>query len=234
MKGIQTARIIFILMILMVLMAFLSSCQKINFIPGASYGYYVWEEDGKIHISWSIDRKDTSFSGSVKTDGTIDDMELISWEDQDNAELTGNSVNYMSTLGAEDYNDGLVIEVSGYEFIELDLRINDGYDLSRVHLGAFLNNPDDSPFRIDRDYFDEIRSIPWYEKSPFSGIFYKLFTNKYFTFPFLFVIGVIVIELLRITVFYDKRMKKLYTGLSYILLACFEVLVFFVLRFFVL
>ena len=72
--------------------------------------------------------------------------------------------------------------------------INGVYDLSRVHAGAFLNNPSTSPFIIEKGYFNDIGSIPWYEKHPFSGFFYKLFANKYFTFIYLFIIGIVIIE----------------------------------------
>jgi hypothetical protein len=234
MNKVFAARIIFILLVILLFTGLLSGCQRVNFIPGASYGYYIWEEEGRVYISWSIDRKDATFSGSVKTDGNIDDLQLIAWEQEDDAGLIGNTISYTSTLGREDYTDGMVLEVSGYEYIELDLRINDGYDLSRVNVGAFLNNPEESPFRIDPDYFDMVRSIPWYEKKPFSGFFFKLFANKYFTFLFLFVIGVVVIEILRITAFSGEKLKKLYTGLSYIALVCLEVVLYFILRYFVL
>ena len=126
--------------------------------------------------------------------------------------------------------DGIIIEVTGYEYIEFDLRINDGYDLSRVHLGAFLNNPGESPFRIGPEYFEGVSDIPWYERHPFSGFFYKLFANKYFTFLFLFIIGVVVIEIIRITAFSERKLKRLYTGISYIVLIALEIAVYFILR----
>jgi hypothetical protein len=209
-------------------------CQGVSFIPGASYGYYIWEDDGKIHISWSIDRKDAAFSGSISTDGEISDVELVAWEESDISEVAGGTLTYTSTLDTEDYMDGIIIEITGYSYIEIDPRINDGYDLSRVHLGTFLNNPEDSPFRIGPEYFDNIRDIPWYEKNPFSGFFSKLYNNIYFTFAFLFIIGAVVIEIIRITLFARKRLRKLYTGISYIILICLEAAAYFLLRLFVL
>lgn len=212
----------------------LSGCQKLSFIPGASYGYYIWEEEGRLHIFWSIDRKDASFSGSVSTDGSIDDVEVAAWEDEDSWEITGDALSFESTLDADDYMDGIILDITGYTYIELDPGINDGYDLSRVHVGAFLNNPETSPFRIGTGYFKEISQIPWYEKHPFSGLFYKLYANKHFTFVFLSFIGVVVIELLRITVFWKKKRSGLYAGISYLALIAFEIALYFILRFFVL
>ena len=221
------------LLIIFILISFIlvfAGCQKLNFIPGASYGYYIWEEDGSIHISWSIDRKDASFTGSIRTDGDIIGIELIDWEENDDTATGRNAISYTSTLGFEDYTDGIIIEIQEYEYIEFDLRIDDSYDLSRVHIGAFLNNPESSPFRIGPDYFNEIRSIPWYERHPFSSFFYKLFSNKYFTFLFLFIVGGVVIEIIRLTVFSEKKRRKLYTGISYIILLCLEIVIYFILR----
>jgi hypothetical protein len=211
-----------------------SGCQRVNYFPGASYGYYIWEEDGKIHIFWSIDRKDASFSGSVKTDGKIKDIELVSWEEADNWGSDDTSVTYNSALSTDDYTDGIVVEILEYDFIEFDLRIDDGYDLSRVHVGGFLNNPESSPFKIGPGYFDEVRNIPWYERHPFSGFFYKMFSNRYFTFLFIFIIGVVIIEILRITTFSPKKRSKLYIVISYAILACLIVLIYFILRYLVL
>jgi hypothetical protein len=234
MRGPSRLFILVLILLLAVLPIILSGCQRLSFIPGASYGYYIWEDDGKIHISWSIDRKDAAFSGSISTDGEIGDVELVAWEDNDISEITGDTLSYTSTLDTEDYTDGIIVEITGYTYIELDPRINNGYDLSRVHLGTFLNNPEDSPFRIGPEYFDNIRDIPWYEKKPFSGFFEKLFNNIYFTFAFLFIIGVVVIEIIRITLFSRKRLRKLYIGISYIILICLEAAAYFLLRLFVL
>ena len=227
-------KILIILILLIVIAAVASGCQKVYFMPGASYGYYIWEEDGKIHISWSVDRKDTAFSGSIETDGRIKSFETVAWEETDIADAGEGKISYSSTLGTEDYTDGMIIEIADHEYIELDLMINDGYDLSRIHLGAFLENPANSPFRIEKDHFDNVSDIPWYERHPFSGLFYKLFSNKYFTFLYIFILGVLIIEIIRITYISAKKRRYLYTAISYIILICLEIVVYFILRFFVL
>src|SRR4030042_4930608 len=56
-------------------------CRGIFYIPGASHGYYVWEEDGRIFVEWSIDSQDSKFSGSILTDGKITDYKLTGWEE---------------------------------------------------------------------------------------------------------------------------------------------------------
>jgi len=225
--------ILFILAAVMASLLF-SGCQNLSFIPGASYGYYIWEQDGRLHISWSTDRKDAAFSGYVLTDGQFASIEAVGWEEEDIWELEGRSLSYRSTLDADDYMDGIILDITGYTYIELDTGINGGYDLSRVHAGAFLNNPETSPFRITPGYFDQIRDIPWYERHPFSGFFYKLYANKYFTFAFIFITGAVAIELLRITVFSKKMRRKLYVAISYMALILLEAAVYLLLSFFVL
>jgi len=227
-------KILIILLLLSIIMAAASGCQKVYFLPGASYGYYVWEEDGKIHISWSVDRKDTAFSGYIETDGRIKSFELVDWEEADMADAGERKISYSSTLDNEDYTDGIILEIVDYDHIEFDLMINGGYDLSRVHLGAFLENPTTSSFRIEKDYFDDVSRIPWYKRHPFSGLFYKLFSNIYFTFFYIFILGAVIIEIIRITEFSAKKRKHLYTGISYIILICLEIMIYFILRFFVL
>ncbi|MCD4670796.1 MAG: hypothetical protein K8S14_10165 [Actinomycetia bacterium] len=226
--------ILIMLLLLAVITTAVSGCRKVFFMPGASYGYYVWEEEGKIHISWSVDRKDTAFSGFIETDGRIESFETVDWEEADIADAGENRISYSSTLDEGDYTDGMIIEIADHEYIELDLMINGGYDLSRVHLGAFLENPTNSPFRIEKDHFDNVSGIPWYGRHPFSGLFYKLFSNKYFTFPYIFILGVVIIEIIRITYVSTKKRKSLYTAISYIILICLEIMVYFILRFFVL
>jgi len=227
-------KILIILILLIVIAAIASGCQKVYFMPGASYGYYIWEEDGKIHISWSVDRKDTAFSGSIETDGRIKNFETVAWEESDIVDAGEGKISYSSTLSTEDYTDGMIIEIADHEYIEFDLMINGGYDLSRIHLGAFLENPGDSSFRIEKDYFDKVSRIPWYGRHPFSEFFHKLFSNKYFTFLYIFMLGIIIIEIIRITYISTKKRKYLYTGVLYIILICLEIVVYFILRFFVL
>jgi len=225
---------ILLLLLLLLIMTAASGCQGIYFVPGASYGYYVWEEEGDIYIFWSVDKKDSSFSGNIKTDGNIADYRPIDWEEDDRSGTGDGKISYETTLGPDDYSDGIILEIEDYDYIEFDLMVNGGYDLSRVHVGAFLENPGESPFRIDRDYFENLEDKPWYRKHPFSGFLYKLFSNKYFTFPYVFILGVILIEIIRITAFSGKRRKRLYVYLSYAILVLLVIILYFILRFFVL
>jgi hypothetical protein len=211
----------------------LTGCSGVFYIPGASYGYYVWEEEGNIFIEWSADRKDSEFEGEISTDGRITSHELKEWEDEDTIRVAEEEIKFMAVLSSEDYSDGFSFSLEDYSYLEFDLRINDGYELSRINLGGFLETPGDNIFRIEKDYFEKLQKKPWYQKRPFSEFFYKLFSNKYFTFLYLFILGIIIIEILRITVFDRRKRKLLWIVVSCTVLVAVEISVYFILKFLV-
>jgi len=226
-------KIVVSLALLVLTVSLLAGCQGIFYIPGASYGYYIWEEDGTIFVEWSVDRKDTKFSGKITTDGEISSYNLKEWEEDSDIIRTGEKeIIFSSTLDGEDYSDGFNFIPEDYTYLEFDLKINNNYDeLSRINVGGFLENPGDCVFRVEKGYFDSVRMKPWYQKRPFSEFFYKLFANKYFTFLYLFILGIIIIEILRITVIAGKDKKVLWIASLYIILAMAEVCIYFVLKF---
>ncbi len=220
--------------LLVAIIVILTGCTGIFYVPGASYGYYIWEEDDSIFVEWSADRKETEFEGIISTDGEITSHTLKEWEqDEDVIKAGENIVSFSSTLDAEDYSDGFSFTLKDYSYLEFDLKMNDGYDLSRINLGGFLESPEEGTFRIEKDYFEQIETKPWYQRRPFSEFFYKLFSNKYFTFLYLFILGIIIIEILRVTVISRKKKKALWITLSYVLLVAVEVLIYFILKFLV-
>jgi hypothetical protein len=185
------------------------SCQGIFFIPGASYGYYIWQDKDKlIHIAWSVDRKQTDFGGWVATDGKIVDYKSIGFEDVDKININSdiNKIEFSTSLSESDYSDEIILNVINYSYLEFELKINNGYDLERTNIGRFLNNPQNGIFRIDKGYFDNLKQVPFYKKHPWSGFFSKLSGDIGFTLFFISILGIVAIELIRITVL--KRRKK--------------------------
>lgn len=87
-------------MLLMVLITGVS-CQGIFYIPGASYGYYIWQDKDKlIHIVWSAERKQTNFSGWIATDGKIIDFKKINIENEDKITINSdkNKIEFNASL----------------------------------------------------------------------------------------------------------------------------------------
>jgi len=212
----------------------LSGCRGIFYIPGASYGYYIWEEDIKVFVEWSADRKDSKFDGRISTDGKITEYKLNEWEEENDViKVEENKIEFSATLDSEDYSDGFSFTLQDYTYLEFDLRMNDGYDLSRTNVGGFLENPEESVFKVEKGYFDQLKEKPWYNKHPFSEFFSKLFSNKYFTFIYLFILGIIIIEILRVTVFISIKRKIIGLAISYVVLILVEICIYFILKFLV-
>jgi len=224
---------IFILVSLLVLISLLlAGCTGIFYIPGASYGYYIWEENNSIFIEWSVDKKDTEFNGVISTDGKITAYKLKNWEEGDDIiEVGEDRIEFSAALSSQDYSDGFIFTPQDYTYLEFDLEINNGYELSRVNVGGFLENPKDDVFRIGKDYFNQLEMKPWYRKHPFSEFFYKLSANKYFTFLYLFILGIIIIEILRVTVIARRKRKIMWVMISYAVLIIIEICIYFILRF---
>jgi hypothetical protein len=199
-----------------------TSCKKVFFIPGASLGYYVWQDnDSNVHIQWSSDRKETVFSGYVSTDGKITDMQKNGFEDDDRASLNAQSdkVDFTAKLSPQDYTDEIVLSIAAYSYMEFDLKLNGAYDLQRTNLGEFLNSPPSGIFKVGKDYFKDLVKIPWYQKHPWSALFYKLSTDMTFTLIFIFILGIIAIEIIRIT---QLRKNKKY---NWYLFLCYGILI---------
>ncbi|MBM3700379.1 MAG: hypothetical protein FJW68_05625 [Actinobacteria bacterium] len=211
----------------------LSGCSGSFFVPGASYGYFIWEDkNSDIHIAWSADKKDTTFEGSIETDGIIYGYELIGFEESDRFSIDDakSRIDFYAGLSAQDFSDKIIISVKEHSYVEFDLKINGAYDLSRINVGGFLVNPGKEVFRLQKDYFDEVKSMPFYKRHPVSGFLSKLAGDTGFTLFYLFLAGVVIIEIIRITLLRRKRKYNWYLFLCYGILAALEVVVFIVLR----
>ncbi len=228
------SKIVMCIIVTVLIMLSACGCRGIFYIPGASHGYYVWEEDSRIFVEWSVDKKDTKFNGSILTDGKITDCKLTGWEEgNDVITVEEDRIIFSATLNDNDYSDGFNFNIEGHTYMEFDLKINDNYDLNRINVGGFLENPESNVFKIQKDYFSQLGMKHWYQKHPFSEFFYKLFSNKYFTFLYLFILGIVIIEILRVTVLAGKRRKIIWLATSYLALILIGICVYFILRFLV-
>src|SRR4030065_2310824 len=227
-------KIIICVVFIVLIMIAVGGCRGIFYIPGASYGYYVWEEGSRIFVEWSVDKKDAKFNGSISTDGKIKDHELTGWEEENDViKVEEDRIVFSTTLNENDDADGFNFNIEDHTDLEFDLKINDGYDLNRVNVGGFLENPENNVFKIDKEYFSQLGMKHWYQKHPFSEFFYKLFSNKYFTFLYIFILGIVTIEILRVTVISRKKRKIIWLSASYAVLIAVEILIYFILKFLV-
>ncbi len=219
--SIKVLKLILFSLLIFLILVIGTGCNGIFFIPGASYGYYIWEDsEDNIHIAWSIDRKESVFSGWIAADGKINEYNLLGWEENDSIKLSEDSrrIEFNASLDENDYSDEIILVIDNYSYLEFDLRINDGYDLSRINIGEFINSPKNDIFRIEKDYFSQLNKKPWYQKHPLSGLFYKLSANIIFSLVYIFILGIIIIEILRITVIRRSKKYWWYIVISYCIL----------------
>ncbi|MHB1345978.1 MAG: hypothetical protein ACYCXK_00665 [Candidatus Humimicrobiaceae bacterium] len=211
--------IVLVLLITILLSGLLSSCSRPLVIPGVSIGYFIWQDDERnIRIAWSDDRKDRSFSGVIKTDGTFTAVKKENIEPEDKVNQSPKEIDFNATLSPEDYSDELVISVSGYSYMDFSLKSDGVYDLSRTHIGKYLNNPSADEFRLDVNYFENLKTIPWYNNHPFVEYFDKLYANRYLAFIYIYLLGTILIGILRITKLSAARKRALTIGILYFIL----------------
>jgi hypothetical protein len=152
-KVIKLSKFILISLVLAAILITAVSCQGIFYIPGVSFGYYIWQDKAnQIHIVWSVDRKQAGFSGSVSTDGKIEDYKKIGFEDTDNVSINNdnNKITFDAALSESDYSDELVLNIKNYSYLEFELKINGSFDLARINIGRFLANPENNIFRINK------------------------------------------------------------------------------------
>ncbi len=202
-----------------IIMLLATSCTRALFLPGVSLGYFIWEDDnGKINISWSSDRKKVNFTGLLSTDGVFDDIEKSSFEEDDKIIISEKTFSFDCMLNEEDFTDSISFDCMDYSYIEVSLKIDGNADLNRINIGKFLNSPQEDNFRISPDYFKDLKTIPWFRNHPFVEFFKKLYSNKYLTFFYILLLGVVLIEILRITKFRPVKRKGLSILISYMVL----------------
>ena len=219
---------IFILIILI-----FTSCNRPFYVSGASQGYFIWQtEDGKYNIRWSNDWDRNApndnrrkFSGSIATDGIITIRNLYQWEDSleeienaDSIEVESSRLEFIAYTTNHDFEDGIDFSIDKGSYLEFDLKNNDIYDLGRISLGSFANSPTDSIFRLKRNELLYEAKKPFYCKHPFSTFLYKLSYDRLFTNLYFFVMGVIIVEIIRISFLVKSRNYRKLSYISYGLL----------------
>jgi len=224
-----------IISLLLIVILTLTNCGRPFYIPGASMGYFLWQtEDKEYHIRWSNDwvrnapednlRK---FSGSIRTDGIIIIKNLYLWEGEeltkdienvDIIKIEPSRVEFIAYTTNHDFEDGIDFSIDNETYVEFNLKNNDIYDLGRISLGSFANSPEQGMFRIGKDGLLYEAKKPFYLKHPFSTFLYKLSYDKLFTNIYFLIMGIIIVELIRVSILLKSRNYKNLTYISYTLL----------------
>jgi len=232
---------IFISSLLALILLILTSCSRPFYVSGASMGYFMWQtQDGIYYLHWCNDWDRNApndnlreFSGMISTDGMISIKNLYQWEDsseveenQDNIKVGLNKLEFIAYTTNHDYEDGIEFSIDEGKYIEFDLKIDDGYDLGRISLSSFANSPepitqDKGIFRIKRDELLYEAKKPFYLKPPFSTFLFKLSSDIVFTNIYLLLMGIIIVELIRVSILIKNKNYKKLRYISYGLLFLF-------------
>jgi len=224
-----------IISLLLIVILTLTNCGRPFYVPGASQGYFIWQtEDKEYRIRWSNDwvrnapndnlRK---FSGSIRTDGIIivENLYLFEGEelteDIENADIIKvkpSELEFTAFTTNHDYEDGIDFFIDNETYVEFDLKNNDLPDLGRISLGSFANCPDEEIFVVSEDEILYETKKPFYLKHPFSTFFNKLSYDRIFTNIYFLIMGIIVVELIRVSILQKSRNYKKLTYISYVLL----------------
>lgn len=231
-KKIKIRKLFLISFFILIILIF-TNCNRTFYVPGASMGYFVWQmQDGIYHLRWSNDwninipnDNRCKFSGIISTNGTIIIKNLYQWEDSpeveenvDSIKVESSKLEFIAFTTNHDYEDGIDFSVDKGTYIEFDLKINDGYDLRRISLGSFANNPKTEIFRLENNELLYEARKPFYLKHPFSTFFYKLSYDRLFTNSYFLLMGVILVEIIRVSILSKSKNYKKLTYISYALL----------------
>jgi len=224
-----------IISLLLIVISTLTNCGRPFYVPGASQGYFIWQtEDKEYHIRWSNDWDPRApednlrkFSGSITTDGTIDIRNPYQLELEEGSERIENSdtvkakpskLEFIAFTTNHDFEDGIDFFIDNGTYLEFDLKNNDIYDLGRISLSSFANSPDEEIFIISEDELLYEAKKPFYLKHPFSTFFFKFSYDKIFANIYLLIMGIILVELIRISVLSKSKNYKKLIYISYGLL----------------
>ncbi|MGB3345709.1 MAG: hypothetical protein WBA71_00425 [Candidatus Humimicrobiia bacterium] len=224
-----------IISLLLIVILTLTNCGRPFYVPGASMGYFLWQTaDGDYHLRWSNDWDPNKpndnlrkFSGSITTDGTIDIRNPYQLELEEGSEKIENSdilkaepskLEFTAFTTNHDFEDGIDFSVDNETYVEFDLKNNDIYDLGRISLGSFANSPDEAIFIISEDELLYEAKKPFYLKHPFSTFLYKLSYDRVFTNIYFLIMGIIIVELTRVSILSKSRNYKKLIYISYGLL----------------
>ena len=221
-----------IISLLLIVILTLTNCGRPFYVPGASMGYFLWQtEDGNYHLYWSNDWDRNApndnlrkFSGSIRTDGVITIKNLYLWEGEeltkdienvDIIKVEPSRVEFIAYTTNHDYEDGIDFSIDNETYVEFNLKNNDIYDLGRISLGSFANSPDEEIFIISEDELLYEAKKPFYLKHPFSTFFFKLSYDRVFTNIYLLLMGIIVVELIRVSILLKSKNYKKLIYISY-------------------
>lgn len=192
---------------LILLLQPLLGCARPLYVPGASQGYFLWQtSEVSYHIRWSKKEGDHVFTGRISTDGQFGQHQLVDWEPDDALQAKGSEITFSGVLKEDDDDqDGFDFTLSSGTYLEFDLKIDNEYYPTSVYLAELPNTATSKIFRIEKNYLLDHARLPFYKKHPFNVFLQKLAADRIFTTLYLLLLGVLFLELTRITLLSRRK-----------------------------
>lgn len=126
------------------------SGRPVQFHPGDSSGYFIWNDERGWHVITTSDRRVRQFSGAIRTDGQIQQVKAIGLERNDRLKPDYRRDKIEFNFKSDGREDGIVFNIIGERFLRFDLFV-DGkrIDPRYVFIGRQGWRPSQSPFQID-------------------------------------------------------------------------------------
>jgi hypothetical protein len=122
-----------------------------SFQAGAADGYYIWHDGGGWHVRTTDSSGVFVYSGTLRTDGTFDDVALAQPEGADQVQLLDGGHALQFQLRTHEHIDGVDFRVDGGTGVVFHLEQNgQPISTSSIFLGQSNVNPVHDPFEVDR------------------------------------------------------------------------------------
>lgn len=122
-----------------------------QFDPGDSSGYFIWHDSrGWNLITTAEGRREHHFSGTIRTDGEIQNVKAMRLERGDRLRPDYRKDSIQFSFRSNEQEDGIHFNISGERYVQFELYI-DGrrVDPRFIFVGRQGWRPSQSPFRID-------------------------------------------------------------------------------------
>lgn len=118
-----------------------------NLEPGGTAGYYVWHDDGGLHIATTDPDGCHRFTARIETNGEFTDVDPVRLETRDDIAILDGGHTMELRFVTCGWIDGVNFHIDGGSGMRLALRI-DGLlaPTDRVFLGEDASHPDSNPF----------------------------------------------------------------------------------------
>ena len=118
---------------------------------GGDSAYYIWTEDGELHLSTTGPGPMRAFRAIIHTDGEIEGVDQVRLEDGDRYELHDGGHGFVVEFHTWDHVDQVRWRVRGGTHLLFDLRL-DGHPIrpENVYLGREGSHPHAPFFRVAR------------------------------------------------------------------------------------